>query len=258
MEKWFYRENLVLPLEAESKEEAIEKLATVLLQNGYVKESFVPAIVAREGEFATGLPTGSIGVAIPHTDAIHVNKQAVGVAVLKNPVDFCIMGDPFDTTVPVRVLFMLAVPNKEKVMVMLQQVIAIIQDQDFLHKITFSEDREAVLALLDTKLNAGVVEAEAKAAAEEAGAKSVEVLITHPVGLHARPATVFVKAASKYKSKITVFNGAKSGNAKSILAVLSLAAVSGARIRIEADGEDALEALQGLKELVESDFGGVA
>ncbi len=85
----------------------------------------------------------------------------------------------------------------------------------------------------------------------------ITLTISHPVGLHARPAAVFVQTAKKYQSKITVSLGEKSVNAKSILNILTLGANQGSVIRINAEGDDSAEAVQALQELVESNFGGV-
>lgn len=258
-ELWFYEENLLMPLQADTKEDAIIKLGTLLLQNGYVKDSFIPAIIAREAEYATGLPTGDVGVAIPHTDAIHVNRQAVAVGILENPVPFCIMGDPDCTQVDVSIIFMLAVPDKDKVMVMLQQLMEIIPDNEYLASLGSTKDREKMVEILDGKLNAGVrVERSAQSGPETKQAvNEITLTITHPVGLHARPATLFVRTAAQYKSTITIMHGDVKGNAKSIIKVLCMGAVSGSTIQLSAEGEDAQEALAALKELVESDFGGV-
>ena len=83
----------------------------------------------------------------------------------------------------------------------------------------------------------------------------VSLTVQHPSGLHARPASVFVKTASQYKSDIRVIYGAKEINAKSILSVLTLGANQGAKIVIKAEGEDSDQALQTLTELIESNFG---
>jgi len=258
--RWFHEENLLMPLEAKTKEEAIEKLGNLLLKNGFVKESYVPAVVAREQEFATGLPTGDIGVAIPHTDSHHVLKQAVAVGVLPEAVQFCEMGDPFDTEVDVRLIFMLAVPDKDKVMTMLKQVMSIIQNPGFLKSIAQTTDRSEMVALMDNRLNAGAVTSaeEEKQTKKSADVLEIKITIEHPVGLHARPASLFVKAAKKYQSEITVFCEGRKGNAKSILKVLSLGANQGSEIIIQAEGEDAQDALNELQELVTSNFGGVA
>ena len=83
---------------------------------------------------------------------------------------------------------------------------------------------------------------------------AINVTITHEVGLHARPAALFVKTAGQYKSDITVSCGSRSANAKSILSVLTLGAHKDSEIEIKAEGEDADEALAALKELVDNNF----
>ncbi len=81
------------------------------------------------------------------------------------------------------------------------------------------------------------------------------VVITNRVGLHARPATLFVQNAARFRSHVRVSCGAKHANAKSIVSVLTLGAHSGATLVIRAEGEDAPEAVQTLVELVKSKFG---
>jgi phosphotransferase system HPr (HPr) family protein len=81
------------------------------------------------------------------------------------------------------------------------------------------------------------------------------IIVTHKVGLHARPASVFVQTASKFSSDISVTCEDRTANAKSILTVLTLGAHQGAEITIKAEGEDAQEALDTLVALVEDNFG---
>ena len=73
------------------------------------------------------------------------------------------------------------------------------------------------------------------------------VVVTHEVGLHARPAAQFVKAATGYKSDIRVKHKDKSANAKSILEVLTLDAGKDAALTISAEGPDAEGALDVLE-----------
>ena len=82
----------------------------------------------------------------------------------------------------------------------------------------------------------------------------ISFVIKNKVGLHARPASVFVREASKFKSTITVIYGDTQANAKSILNVLTLGASQGAAISIRAEGEDAEAALQALKALNDSNY----
>ncbi len=80
------------------------------------------------------------------------------------------------------------------------------------------------------------------------------VVITNKVGLHARPATLFVQEAAHFHAQIQVQCGEKSANAKSILGVLKLGASLGATLHLRAEGEDAAEAMQALVSLVERKF----
>lgn len=69
------------------------------------------------------------------------------------------------------------------------------------------------------------------------------VEIVHEVGLHARPAAQFVKAAGGFTAQVTVRRGERTANARSLLQVLKLEAGQGAEVVIEADGPDAEDAV---------------
>lgn len=84
------------------------------------------------------------------------------------------------------------------------------------------------------------------------------MVVHHKVGLHARPAALFVQTAKKYKSDIVVSKDEREANAKSILSILTLGANQGAVITIKATGEDEEQALQALQDLVDSNFGEAA
>ena len=80
-----------------------------------------------------------------------------------------------------------------------------------------------------------------------------KIKITNPQGLHARPASAFVRIANKYEADISVKKGAEKVNGKSIMGLLMLAASEGSVIEIEASGSDALEAVQELEHFLTSD-----
>ena len=82
-----------------------------------------------------------------------------------------------------------------------------------------------------------------------------KITLRNPEGLHARPASLFVETAKKFRSEIRVEKDGREVDAKSILGILSLGAECGSVITIKVDGEDAEEALKALVELVESKFG---
>lgn len=84
-----------------------------------------------------------------------------------------------------------------------------------------------------------------------------EITITHPAGLHLRPAALFVQAAANFKADIRVRNISRDTsfqNAKSAIGVLMLSVSSGQTIIIQADGDDATDALMTLRALIEKGF----
>ena len=83
----------------------------------------------------------------------------------------------------------------------------------------------------------------------------ITLTVHHKVGLHARPAALFVQTAKQFKGDIKVKHCERVANAKSILHVLTLGASQGAVITISAEGEDAAQALKALEALVEDNFG---
>ena len=84
---------------------------------------------------------------------------------------------------------------------------------------------------------------------------SRNITIRNSVGLHARPATFFVQKANSFKSSIWVEKEDCRVNAKSLLGVLSLGITKGTEIRLIADGADENAAVDGLGELIDSEFG---
>ena len=78
--------------------------------------------------------------------------------------------------------------------------------------------------------------------------------INNKIGLHLRAAGEFVKIAAQFASEITVYNGDRWANGKSILGLASLAAARGSEIRIEIEGLDESEAKAAIDELIENNF----
>ena len=85
-----------------------------------------------------------------------------------------------------------------------------------------------------------------------------EVTVQNQVGLHARPATFFIQKANEYKSVISIARDERKVNAKSLLGVLSLGITKGITVVISAEGDDEQEAVEGLVELITSNFAQMA
>jgi phosphocarrier protein len=72
-------------------------------------------------------------------------------------------------------------------------------------------------------------------------------------GIHARPATLIVQAASKFNAEVTLAYNGKSVNLKSIMGVMSLGLPHGAEIEISAEGQDEQEALAFIEETLKKE-----
>ncbi len=83
---------------------------------------------------------------------------------------------------------------------------------------------------------------------------SKEIIIENKVGLYAKPATLFVQAAARYRSDILISKEEKHANAKSLLGVLSLGICRGNRITLTTSGVDEEAALDALTSLLTSNF----
>ncbi|QZY55834.1 HPr family phosphocarrier protein [Crassaminicella profunda] len=82
-----------------------------------------------------------------------------------------------------------------------------------------------------------------------------EVIVQNEMGLHARPAQVLVKESSKFQSEITMVKKDRPYNAKSIISVMSMGAMKGDKITLEAEGKDEKEAVKAIASLIKSGFG---
>jgi phosphocarrier protein HPr len=80
------------------------------------------------------------------------------------------------------------------------------------------------------------------------------VVVTNPQGLHARPADMFAKLANQFECRVELVKESERVDGKSILSLLTLAAVSGTSLMIETIGPDAESAAAALAELFERNF----
>jgi phosphocarrier protein HPr len=81
-----------------------------------------------------------------------------------------------------------------------------------------------------------------------------ELQVSNKLGIHARPAALFVKVASRFKCNVFVEKDGETVNGKSIMGLMMLAAGPGAKLKVHADGSDAADALKELEDLLEKKF----
>ena len=81
-----------------------------------------------------------------------------------------------------------------------------------------------------------------------------EVPIVNRLGLHARPAAMFVRIATRHRSEIWVSKEGEEVNGKSIMGLMMLAAGQGSKLRIRCEGPDAEKAMEELEQLINARF----
>jgi phosphocarrier protein HPr len=81
-----------------------------------------------------------------------------------------------------------------------------------------------------------------------------EITIINRLGLHARPAAMFVRIASRYRSEIWVEKEGEQINGKSIMGLMMLAAGQGSKLMIRCEGPDADRAMEEIEELINRRF----
>ena len=139
-------DQFVMPeLEAGNATQALEKIARHGDESGLFKPTWLDAVIKRELEFPTGLPT-IIPVAIPHTDSIHVNADGVGFFKLTKPIEFGEMGS-IDDKVQVSMIFPLLITNPAEQVDLLMAVITALQNPDFLNALDASKTADEIISI---------------------------------------------------------------------------------------------------------------
>ncbi len=129
MEQATFRELILRNVEAKDAEDAIRQVGQCFFDAGFVKDTYIDAVLAREVTYPTGLQLAEIGVAMPHTDPQHVYRPGVCIAQLAHPVTFAHMGDP-DTLVEAEMLFMMAIQDPDEQVELLQKVLSVFQQPE--------------------------------------------------------------------------------------------------------------------------------
>jgi PTS system galactitol-specific IIA component len=144
---YFSTDLIEIGLDVKSDFEVISRLSLLLYRKGYVKESFSSAAIEREKVYATGLPCELCGIAIPHTDPVHVNKMAIAIGVLKNPIQFGMMGG--SETIDVDLVFLLALEDCDSQIRILKRFADFFQKDKELSIIRSASSPEQILQVME-------------------------------------------------------------------------------------------------------------
>lgn len=143
------REDLIfIDLDFNSREELIKYMSDQMMSVGKVKDTYCNAVLERELKYPTGLNTGDLKVAIPHTDPVHVKSAGIAVATLDKQVEFKNMEDP-NQNIDVDLVFMLAVANPEAQVPLLVKLMGIFSNKELLKKIKESKTKNEIKQILE-------------------------------------------------------------------------------------------------------------
>ncbi len=147
-----FDESQIIVMEDQLKQDdVLKRLAGLLKEKGYTKESYSAAVREREKIFPTGLFTGQINVAIPHCDIVNVNEAAICVGILKESTQFARMDGP-ESKIDVNLVIMLALTEAHGHIEMLQKIVSLIQNQEVVRQIVTSENKKDIYEILKTHL----------------------------------------------------------------------------------------------------------
>lgn len=141
--KAIYEDLVIYGVDAKNAEDAIRQVGRHLYRKGFVKDTYIDAVVAREKEYPTGLQLNHLAVAMPHTAGVHVITPAVCVAKLAHPVTFAHMGDP-ETKVQAEILFMMAIQNPDAQLETLQKVMGVFTNDASVAQFKAAGDQKAL------------------------------------------------------------------------------------------------------------------
>ena len=141
------KELVWLDIDYSSKENLFQEVGKKLYEMGYVKDSFANALSEREKNFPTGLATEPFQVAIPHTDSIHVEKEAIACIRLLNPIKFRDVGDD-ENEVDAEFVFVLCILEPEKQIDILKALVETLSNEEIMRSIKTSENPDKVYEIL--------------------------------------------------------------------------------------------------------------
>lgn len=129
-----------------SVEEIFRETFETLLEKGYVRETYLEALLAREAAHPTALALENINIAIPHADPAHVKKGGIMAVSLEKPVVFRQMLD--GSEVEVEYVFFLILKNGNSHLEALSRLMSMLQKKETVEQIRACRSAEALYEVL--------------------------------------------------------------------------------------------------------------
>jgi len=136
------REELLFPnMKAKNFQEAVANVGNEMYRKGYVRDTYIDAVIEREKKFPTGLSLENYGIAIPHTERQHVKHSVLGIGSLEEPITVYSMTEP-EKEIKINLIFLMAVEDPDGQVNMLKKLMTVLQDKSLLQKIESSKNKE--------------------------------------------------------------------------------------------------------------------
>lgn len=139
----FNAELVIMDCIADTAEEAIAQLCAKMKAQGMVKDTYCQAVIEREREYPTGVPTAYYDVAIPHSQSDHVLIPGLAVAKMHKSVQFYSMGAE-DEPLQAEVVILLAVKDPESQLNMLRSLMGLFENENAMLTIRAATDAATV------------------------------------------------------------------------------------------------------------------
>lgn len=238
------RENIRIGSTAASKAEAIREAGTLLTQSHYIKTGYVNSMMEREKVANTFLGNG---IAIPH--GLPKDRDEIlrtGIAVVQIP-----KGVEWNRGEIVYLVVGIAARSDEHIEV-LSNLTTLLGDEALIRQLSATPDPNDIIMSLT---NAAAAQPAAALPQLPDFPMAIEAVIEGKLGLHARPATMFVEVAKRFAADVHVRYGEKVVNGKSLNSLLQLGVKGGTAVRVMAQGDDAEAALNALQEAIAQGLG---
>ena len=233
--------NIRLNAQARDKTEAIRIAGSLLVDSGNMQSGYVDSMLLREKVANTYLGNG---IAIPH--GLPKDRALIiqtGISVTQFPA-----GVQWNHGETVYLVVAIAARSDEHIE-LLANLTDVLDDPTTVQRLARTNSPQDIIERL-TQSRDDAAASSATPAADDFE-KWVDVALTGPAGLHARPATTFVEIAKQFEAEIRVRHQAKVANGKSLVSLLKLGADKHAGLRIMARGSDEDAALKALAAAVE-------
>ncbi|MBN8229841.1 phosphoenolpyruvate--protein phosphotransferase [Corallococcus macrosporus] len=232
---------------ASDKAEAIRLVGQVMVESGFISPGYVDSMLKREQVSATFL---GHGIAIPHglPEARDLVLQT-GVVVVQFPA-----GVAWSQDGHARLVVGIAAKSDEHLQV-LANLTGVLGDEARSEALASTRDTAAIVQALNGSDAELELDPEEPHAAPVLDGHAIQVLSPSPHGLHARPATVLVEVARRFRADVTVHHEGRQANARSLLSLLQLGARGGTTLTLTAAGDDADAVLLALRDAFDAGLG---